>query len=583
MLESSTSSLSADIDRWLATFEQVLAGGGVNALAKLFHTDCHWRDLVALTWHIKTLSGQVQIAEALRRYSALQQPNAFKVNRGRTAPRRVMRIGREAIEAIFQFETKHGRASGLLRLIPDEQGNLKVWTLLTALDEIKGCEEQIGHRRPRGESFSRDFRGPNWLDQRRADSAYRDNDPDVLIVGGGQGGLTIAARLKQLGVDTLIVDREQRIGDNWRTRYHALTLHNQVQVNHFPYMSFPPTWPTYIPKDKLANWFEMYVEAMELNFWTGAKFTGGTYDETAGRWSVVVEQAAGKRTLHPRHIVLATGVCGTPRDVQIAGLDSFAGQVLHSSQYGAGADWAGRDVLVVGTGNSGHDIAQDLYSNGARVALVQRSPTSIFSIEPSGQLPYAIYNQGDPLEDCDLIAASVPLQPLTAAHKMMTAEAKRIDQPLLDRLVRAGFRLDEEDQTGWLFKYMNRGGGYYFNVGCSELIADGKIPLIQFADIDRFVASGARMRNGELKKADLVVLATGYHGPESLVKKFFGEPVANRVGRIWGYDPESQEVRNAWGRTPQPGLWFMAGSFAQCRIYSKYLAQQIKAVEVGLI
>ena len=110
----------------------------------------------------------------------------------------------------------------------------------------------------------------------------------MLVIGGGQSGLCIAARLKQLNVDTLIVDREERIGDNWRKRYHALTLHNQVQVNHLPYMLFPPNWPTYIPKDKLANWFESYVDGMELNFWTGTEFEGGTYDETEGRWTVTL-------------------------------------------------------------------------------------------------------------------------------------------------------------------------------------------------------------------------------------------------------------------------------------------------------
>ena len=116
----------------------------------------------------------------------------------------------------------------------------------------------------------------------RASADYADRDPTVLVIGGGQSGLCIAARLKQLNVDTLIVDREERIGDNWRKRYHALTLHNQVQVNHLPYMLFPPNWPTYIPKDKLANWFEAYVDGMELNFWTQTEFEGGSYDETAG-------------------------------------------------------------------------------------------------------------------------------------------------------------------------------------------------------------------------------------------------------------------------------------------------------------
>src|SRR3569623_585862 len=173
---------------------------------------------------------------------------------------------------------------------------------LTALEELKGFEEQLGTTRPRGQAYSRDFRGPNWLDLRNASRGYADRDPAVLVVGGGQAGLAIAARLKQLKIDTLIVDREARIGDNWRKRYHALTLHNQVQVNHMPYMPFPPNWPVYIPKDKLANWFETYVDAMELNFWTGTEFDGGSYDAALARCTVTLRRADGsRRTMHPRH------------------------------------------------------------------------------------------------------------------------------------------------------------------------------------------------------------------------------------------------------------------------------------------
>jgi hypothetical protein len=149
--------------------------------------------------------------------------------------------------------------------VDDNDNTLKAWTLLTALDEIKGHEEQLGRSRPQGKAYSRDFRGPNWFDIRRTVAEYADRDPAVLVVGGGQAGLSAAACLTQLGIDSLIVDREPRIGDNWRKRYHALVLHNQVHVNHLPYMRFPLNWPAYIPKDKIAGWFEAYVESMELN------------------------------------------------------------------------------------------------------------------------------------------------------------------------------------------------------------------------------------------------------------------------------------------------------------------------------
>ncbi len=464
-------------NHWLARFERALAGPDDILLETLFHPDSHWRDVLALTWHIRTVSGLDAILRALKAHVARANPSDFRTDTHRTAPRHVTRAGTNAVEAIFRFETNEGRGSGVLRLTPDaSDGNTpKAWTLLTALDEIKGFEEQVGRSRPTGESYSRDFRGPNWLDLRKSAAEYVERDPVVLVVGGGQAGLSIAARLTQLQVDTLIVDREQRIGDNWRNRYHALTLHNQVHVNHLPYMPFPPNWPAYLPKDKVAGWFESYVESMELNYWTATEFRGGTYNETEERWSVPLHRADGtKRELRPRHIVMATGVSGIPNLPDIPTLRNFGGKILHSSQYGDGEAWKGKSALVIGTGNSGHDIAQDLYSNGAKVTLVQRSPTLIVNIEPSAQLPYALYDEGPPLEDCDLITMSIPLQLSRKSHRLLTEQARKLDKKLLDGLERVGFKLDfGEDGTGWQFKYLTRGGGYYFNVGCSDLIVEG--------------------------------------------------------------------------------------------------------------
>ncbi len=586
MLKATDETLSRAVTRWLADFEGALAASDDASLEALFRPDAHWRDLLVFTWQVKTVTGARIILDALTLHGANAGAAGFEIDRQRTPPRRVTRAGTEVIEAIFRFQTPAARAHGVLRLIPEGTRSeiYKAWTLLTALDEIKGFEESVGSRRPHGESYSREFKGPNWLDLRKAAAAYADRDPAVLVVGGGHAGLSIAARLRQLNVDALIVDRESRIGDNWRKRYHALTLHNQVQVNHLPYLPFPPNWPSYIPKDKLAGWFEAYAEIMELDFWTGSEFAEASYDQKAGRWTAVLRQAEGRtRTVRPRHIVMATGVSGIPKWPDIPSLTNFKGRVVHSHEYDDPTEWSGRNVMVIGTGNSGHDIAQDLHSNGARVTLVQRNPTLIVNIEPSAQLPYALYSEGTPLEDCDLIAASMPLVLQRQAHRMMTAQGRQLDKQLLDDLTRAGFKIDAEDETGWQFKYLQRGGGYYFNVGCSELIVEGKIRLEQFADIEGFVAEGARMRSSAVISADLIVLATGYFGPQHLVRKLFGDAVADRVGLVWGIDEKAQELRNMWMPTGQPGLWFIAGSFAQCRIYSKYLALQIKAAEEGLI
>jgi putative flavoprotein involved in K+ transport len=195
---------------------------------------------------------------------------------------------------------------------------------------------------------------------------------------------------------------------------------------------------------------------------------------------------------------------------------------------------------------------------------------------------YSPYNEGT-LEDNDLIAVSIPLKLARKSHAMTCDKSAALDRELLDGLRGIGFKLDfGEDNTGWQFKYLTRGGGYYFNVGCSDLLIRREIALKQFADIASFTAEGAKMRSGETLPADLIVLATGYRPQEELVQKLFGVGVANRVGRIWGFG-ENQELRNMYVRTGQPGLWFIAGGLAQCRIGSKQLALQIKAIEEGLL
>ncbi|KJC43100.1 NAD(P)/FAD-dependent oxidoreductase [Bradyrhizobium sp. LTSP857] len=580
-----TQDISLSVQHWLDAFERALGKPDPDALDGLFLTDSFWRDVLALSWNLQTIAGRDAVAQDLIALAPQAAPTNFKIAPSRAPPRWVTRAGTNNIETIFTFETALGRGSGILRLVPDtaDGDRLKAWTLLTALDELKGFEEQLGTSRPRGQAYSRDFRGPNWLDLRNASRDYSDHDPTVLVVGGGQAGLAIAARLKQLKVDTLIVDRETRIGDNWRKRYHALTLHNQVQVNHLPYMPFPPNWPTYIPKDKLANWFEAYVDAMELNFWTGTEFEDGVYDDAKSRWTVTLRRADGsKRTMHPRHVVMATGVSGIANRPDIPTLDNFKGTLLHSSHYEDGENWQGKRAIVIGTGNSGHDIAQDLCSSGAEVTLVQRSPTLVTNIEPSAQLAYATYNEGT-LEDNDLIATSMPTPLAKKTHVMLTDQSKELDKELLDGLRRVGFKLDfGEAGTGWQFKYLTRGGGYYFNVGCSNLIVEGAIKLKQFSEIESFVTEGVRMKGGTTIAADLIVLSTGYKPQEYLVRKLFGDGIADRVGPVWGFG-DGLELRNMYARTGQPGLWFIAGSLAQCRINSKYLALQIKAIEEGIL
>jgi hypothetical protein len=203
---------------------------------------------------------------------------------------------------------------------------------------------------------------------------------------------------------------------------------------------------------------------------------------------------------------MATGASDMPKEVNIPSLAKYKGRVIHSSGYKSADGFAGRHVTVIGTGTSGHDIAQDLVSNGASVTLVQRSPTLVVNVEPAAQIPYALYSEGRPLEECDLIAVSAPMALAEKSHRLMAVQSREMDRELLADLRRAGFRINDTDERGWQFMFLTRGGGYYFNVGCSELINAGRVPVVQYADIETFTETGWQTRDGKAQATDMVVL-----------------------------------------------------------------------------
>ena len=586
MLDNQIINIRSEVDNWLQSFNEVISqqkniDESKKILSNLFFEDSHWRDILALTWKIQTVSGKSNVIENLLNKIMEVSAKSFQIDQRRTPPREVIRAGENVIEVILRFKTKFGNCESVVRLCEDQErkGNFKAWSILTALSDLNSSNKK------NLEQYQNILEGPNWLDKRNEDRLYKNREPEVIVIGSGQAGLSIAARLKQQNIDTLIVDKNERVGDNWRNRYHSLKLHNQTHVNHLPYMPFPSTWPTFIPKDKLAGWFEYYVESMELNVWTNTKFIGAEYNENKKHWNVKLKLSNGTiKIMKPKHIVMAVGVSSVPNRNRISGINDYKGKVIHSVDYDSGKHYDGKNVLVYGTGTSAHDVAQDLYVHGANVKIVQRSPSMVVNVEPSAQLPYQLYSEGPNTEDCDLITISSPLEVLKKTHQLLTQKTKKIDKPLLDKLTSVGFKLEYgEENSGWQFKYLTRGGGYYFNVGASDLIADGKIKVIQFSDIVNFLSSGIEMKSGEKFDVDLMVTATGYKGQEYVVEELFGKSVVDKIGPIWGFDDERQELRNMWIQTKQPGLWFHAGSLAQCRIFSKFLALQIKATQEGII
>lgn len=572
-----TPSASDVFQSWLDKFGGALERQDMTGMLEVLTPDCHWKDLLSFTWSYPVFIGHEGIREGLEKQLPLVEAKNVRIAEGRAEPRFHKRGGRQVLEAYFNFETKQGRGAGFVRFAVDgdDPYNSKVWSILTSLQELKGFEEAINERRPIGDEFSQYKITENWKEVREAKKNFADRDPEVLIVGGGHCGLILGARLGLMGVDALIVEKEANVGDTWRKRYHSLTLHNETVANHFPFIPFPPSFPIWLSKDQLADWLESYATSMECNVWTSTKVVGATFDEAAKKWTVTLEKPGGTlREIHCKHVVFSTGVSGSiPKIPHMDGIENFRGEVIHSAEFTTGAKYKGKKVLVVGTGNSGHDVAQDLVVNGTgQVDMLQRSPTCVVSLEPTATAVYRIFHEGLSVEDIDLMAASVPYDVLVDTYQHMCKRAAKNDADLLAGLNAAGMETwYGADNTGFHMMYLRGEGGYYINVGCSEMIIDGRVKMVHTKDSQHFVENGLLMKDGLVKEYDAIIMCTGFKNMQENVRAIMGDDVADNVGSIWGFDDQFM-MKNMYRHTAQENFWIMGGALIDARVFSRYLA-----------
>ena len=575
------------IASWLSQFEAALKREDISAALALFQSDCYWRDLVAFSWNMTNFEGHDEIARMLAARLGDTSPASFVAD---------LRAKEEngVVQGSYTFETRVGRGSGYLRM---KDG--RCWTLLTTLTELKGHEEPLRQRRDSAVVTGRPPPKRNWLERRSDEEAELGHakQPYVLIIGAGQAGLGLGARLKMLRVPTLIIDRHPRPGDQWRSRYKSLHTHSPVWTDDLPYVPFPDHWPIYSPKDKLGDWLEDYADIMELAFWGSAEAERASYDEAKHEWAVAVRRDGGTCVVRPRQLVFATGMSGKPRISEFPGAKSFAGEIRHSSSFSSGAGYFGKTAVVVGSNNSAFDIAADLYLNGAGVTMLQRSSTCIIRSDSMVEfVNKPLYseearNAGITVERADLEDASIPFRLMPSFHIPVYKDLANRDHALYERLRKVGFLLDfGEDGSGLLMKYYRRGSGYYIDVGGADMLADGKIKLKSGVEIEKVERDGVVLDNGERLRADLIVLATGYDSMERWVADVVSPEAAAKVGRVWGLGsgttldpgPWEGELRNMWKPTRHEGLWFHGGNIQQARYYSRILALQLKARMEGI-
>ncbi|WP_028309948.1 MULTISPECIES: NAD(P)/FAD-dependent oxidoreductase [Derxia] len=580
---------AAKLADWLGRFEAALAAQDVQAALALFGDECYWRDLVAFTWNLKTVEGRDQIRDLLEARLADVKPSNFRTEEEQDA------TDADGITSgWFTFETAVARGRGYVRL-----KNGLGWTLLTTMTELKGHEEKKGRNRIKGAEHGVNPGRKTWLELRQEEQAELgySRQPYVLIIGGGQGGIGLGARLRRLGVPTLIVDKHERPGDAWRKRYKSLCLHDPVWYDHLPYLPFPDDWPVFCPKDKIGDWLEAYTKIMELNYWSSTECQHAEQDPATGEWTVNVLREGKPVTLRPTHVVFALGMSGVPNIPKIPGQDIFKGRQEHSSQHRGGDEWKGKKVVVIGSNNSAHDICAALWENGADVTMLQRTSThiapsdSLMKLALGGLYSEDAVEKGMTTYKADLTFASIPFRIMHTFHIPVYEQMKKDNADFYGRLEKAGFMLDfGDDGSGLFMKYLRRGSGYYIDVGASELVANGSIKLKSRVGIESLTENGVLMKDGTELPADLVVYATGYGSMNGWVAKLVSQEVADKVGKCWGLGsdttkdpgPWEGELRNMWKPTQVNNLWFHGGNLHQSRHYSQYLSLQLKARYEGI-
>ena len=572
--------------RWLDSFERALQVSDFQAASDLFEAGGFLRDLIALSWDIRTIEGSEAIRDFLAKVAPSVKPARFAISEEPT-----MLDG--VTEVWIRFETSTATCVGHLRL----RGG-KAWTLLTVADQLKGFEESIGKKRPLGTEHGATPGRVTWQDKLRArdETLGTSVQPYVVVIGGGQAGLSLGARLNQLDVPVLAIDKLARPGDTWRSRYRSLCLHDPVWYDHLPYLQFPENWPVFTPKEKMGDFLESYAKLLEIPFWGNTAAQSAVFDEVRKEWTLKVEREGRQLTLHPKHIVFATGMSGFPVTPSFPGADKFRGEQHHSSAHSGPEGWKGKKAVVIGSNNSAHDICAALWEEGADVTMVQRSSTlvvksnTVFELAVKDLYSEEAFENGMTVEKADLIQASMPFHVLAEASKPIYEQIRERDTAFSQGLTEAGFQLDfGEDGSGLWMKYMRRGSGYYIDVGASQLIIDGKIKL-KSGEVEAITPDSVVLNDGIELPADLIVYATGYGPMSQRAATILPEAVALKVGRVGGLGSETikdpgpweGEWRNMWRPTQQEGFWFHGGNLYQCRFFSKLLAMQLKARMEGL-
>ncbi|KAL4893491.1 hypothetical protein BDV59DRAFT_207605 [Aspergillus ambiguus] len=559
----------------VASLSEIMGAGDAQAFTDMFLPYGVWRDKLSFTWDYRTFNFHPAILKAAKSLLPKTKATNFKfLTPNPTVARPYPDFSQ--LQFVVSFETELVIASAVINSVLTKEG-WKIYTMHTVAEKLKQFPEL-----PPNDGHMTGL--VSWERQRAAEVDAA--DPEILIIGGGQNGLALAARCKALGMNSLIIERSEEVGDVWKKRYEYLSLHFPHWADDLPYFPYPKRWPTYTPAQKQGMYMQWYASALELNIWTKSVVLKAEHDQS--NWTVDIKKEGKEvRTLHPKQVVMATSLCGVPMTPSIPGMGEFKGGIIrHSTAHDSSRDFVGKKVCVVGTSSSGFDTAFDCSRRGIDVTLLQRSPTYIMSLTHS--VPRMIANYGPDAdgnrpshEEQDRLFFATPVGPGEELARRNAKVLEDLDRPLLDALNARGLRTWRGQRgTGGATLGQTRNGGFYFDAGACEHIINGKIK-VESGHIERFTEDKVILNGGREREFDLIIFATGFSDTLHSVRATLGDKIANQCGPIWGIDEEG-EFKTAYRETGVPNLWIMVGYLPYTRFHSKLLAMRMKALNEGI-
>ncbi|KAK4545847.1 hypothetical protein LTR36_002411 [Oleoguttula mirabilis] len=553
-----------------------------------------WRDLLSFTGTYRTFYSRPTVVATLQKLSNAKQRSVFKLKE--RDPRRAGSLGDIGwVDVDIQFNTEEdgivGQCEGIVSVIRSEDGEWRIWMLRTWLE----CLDGHGHPDVLEPSQAPSHNGQNGYSNDQANGLANGHHGhqdlptvsyDAVVVGGGQAGLSVAGRLKALNVNYILLEKRPEIGHIWATRYDSLRWHTSKEYGCLPFDHTYPAEDDYmLPAKRIGAGHKAYSERFGINLRTSSSVESAVFDDKANVWTISVASPEGHQTLKARNLVLSIGpghltpvspTWATPDRIDAS---NFRGTITHSSSYfSIPASLAGKAGIVVGTANTGHDVAEDMANAGMSTTMVQRGATFVFPMEWLHHAQDLDYNANSDAGAADKECFTYPNKILRENINRVVWMLIRNSPERFDALEKAGFKLD---RYGDIYTNIySRFGGHYVDIGASARIAQGEIKIKSQA-VKCLTEKGLLFEDGSEVPADLIVLCTGFdHNFRTDAAKIVGREVAEQMDDFWGVNGEG-EIRGHAKLAGFPHLYYHGGDIRMGRFFSRFIALQIQADALG--